>query len=239
MENNLTFLILAGSFISMAGTIAGAIFGVMMKKPSKKELSIITGFAGGIMLSVVVCDLIPEAINQWNVQGTVLFCILGSGLVLLADSKLNKYQNTQIKIANITALALMIHNFPEGIIMGCGFAAGTSLGIKMALIIGIHDVPEGIAVSAPLLSTGTGKFKIIIYAIITALPTMAGALAGGFVSNISLDVLGISLSIASGIMLYVVCFEMLPESLRLYSFKSSAVGILAGIAAGFIITNIL
>lgn len=223
----------------MAGTIAGAVFGVLIKRPSKKDLSIITGFAGGIMLSVVVCDLLPEAINQWNVQGTLLFCIIGTGFVMLVDSKLNKFQNTQVKIANITALALMIHNFPEGIIMGCGFAAGTSLGIKMALIIGIHDVPEGIAVSAPLLSTGSRKFKIIIYAVITALPTMAGALTGGFVSNISLDVLGISLSIASGIMLYVVCFEMIPESLRLHSFKTSTVGVLAGIAAGLIITNIL
>lgn len=191
------------------------------------------------MLSVVVFELIPEAINHWNFTGTLFFCILGIALVALTDLKLNVGGNHNAKIALITAAGIMIHNFPEGIIMGCGFASGTTLGIKMALIIGIHDIPEGIAVSAPLMASRIKKHKILIYALITALPTIAGALAGGFISNISKDVLGACLSLASGIMLYVVCGELLPESTRLWDGITSTFGMLSGVIAGLIITNVL
>jgi ZIP family zinc transporter len=87
--------------------------------------------------------------------------------------------------------------------MGCGFAAGGALGIKMSIIIAIHDIPEGIAVSAPLIASKVKIPKILFYTFITAFPTAVGTWIGAYIANISVNVLGACLSFASGIMLYV------------------------------------
>lgn len=238
--NNTTYLVIFGSLVSLLGTMVGASLGVLIKNPSKKVLGSVIGFAGGIMLSVVVFDLIPEALNKWSFKGTLFFCILGIVLVIFADTKIKiNNVNLHTKVAVITAIGLMIHNFPEGVIMGCGFAAGGTLGIKMALIIGIHDIPEGIAVSAPLMASDIKIYKILIYAFLTAFPTVLGTLLGAFISHISTNVLGACLSFASGIMLYVVCGEMIPESSKLWDGITSTLGVLAGVIVGLIITHIL
>lgn len=240
MNNNIIYLIIFACLVSLIGTMTGASLGVIIKHPSRKILGAIIGFSGGIMLSVVVFDLIPEALNRWSFSGTLFFCVLGIALIVVADTKIKMNGvNFHVKVALITALGLMLHNFPEGIIMGCGFAAGGTLGFKMALIIGIHDIPEGIAVAAPLMASNVKICKILFYAFITAVPTVAGCLLGAFISGISVNVLGASLSLASGIMLYVVCGEMLPEASKLWEGITSTLGVLTGVIIGFIITHVL
>lgn len=233
-------IVVIGSMVSLIGTMTGASLGVIVKKPSNKLLGGIIGFAGGLMLSVVVFDLIPEAIVKWNFIGTLTFCIIGIIVIAIIDNKINIGNvNKHVKVAFMAALGLMIHNFPEGIIMGCGFAAGGTLGIKMALIIAIHDIPEGIAVSAPLMASRVKVPKILFYAFITAFPTAIGTWFGAYIANISVNVLGACLSFASGIMLYVVCGEMIPESSKLWDGVTSTIGTLSGIIIGLIMVKIL
>ncbi|WP_066627439.1 ZIP family metal transporter [Clostridium magnum] len=240
MDVNMIRIVIIGSMVSLMGTMVGASLGVIVKKPSNRLLGGIIGFAGGLMLSVVVFDLIPEAIIKWNFFGTISFCIIGIIVIALVDNKINlENVNKHTKVAFMAALGLMIHNFPEGIIMGCGFAAGGTLGIKMALIISIHDIPEGIAVSAPLVASRVKVSKILVYAFITAFPTAIGTWVGAYIANISMNVLGACLSFASGIMLYVVCGEMLPESSKLWDGVTSTVGILTGIIVGLVIVRLL
>lgn len=233
-------IVVIGSIVSLIGTMLGASLGVIVKKPSNRLLGSIIGFAGGLMLSVVVFDLIPEAIVKWNFFGTISLCIIGIMVIAIIDNKINLDNvNKHLKVAFMAALGLMIHNFPEGIIMGCGFAAGGTLGIKMALIIAIHDIPEGIAVSAPLMASRVKVPKILFYAFITAFPTAIGTWFGTYIANISVNVLGACLSFASGIMLYVVCGEMIPESSKLWDGVTSTIGTLSGIIIGLIMVKIL
>lgn len=236
--SDITSIVIIGSIVSLLGTMIGASLGVVVRKPSSRFLGTIIGFAGGLMLAVVVFDLIPEALTKWNFTGTLFCCILGIILIVIIDNFFSfGTSNSHQKVAYLAALGLMLHNFPEGIIMGCGFAAGGSLGIKMSIIIAIHDIPEGIAVAAPLMAVNTKVSKILWFAFITAFPTAIGALAGVFIANISTQILGISLSIASGIMLYVVCGEMIPESSKLWEGIMSTIGILSGIILGMIMIN--
>lgn len=236
----LTLITIAAVTVSLLGTMAGAAIGIIVKNPSNKMLGVILGFAGGLMLSVVVFELIPEAITKWSLIKTVSLCIAGSLLMLIIDILFcSKTISSHKKTALMTALALMIHNFPEGIIMGCGFSAGGSFGIQMSVVIAIHDIPEGIAVAAPLMASKTGKVKILLYAFITAFPTVLGALIGVNIARISSEVLGICMSLASGIMLYVVCGEMIPESIKIWQGISGSIGVLSGIFLGLVITNII
>lgn len=233
-------IVLIGSIVSLIGTMIGASIGVLVKNPSRRLLGAIIGFAAGLMLSVVVFDLIPEALSKWSFKGTLIFCILGILLIALIDTKLNfNSSHKHIKVAVITAVGLMIHNFPEGIIMGSAFAVGGTLGFKMAIIIAVHDIPEGIAVAAPLMVSKVKIGKIMLFTLLTAMPTAIGAFLGVYVANISVNVLGACLSSASGIMLYVVCNEMLPESNKLCQGLTSSIGTLLGILVGFTMVQLL
>jgi ZIP family zinc transporter len=169
-----------------------------------------------------------------------MFAVLGIIIIAIIDTKVDiNSNNKHLKMAFMASLGLMIHNFPEGIIMGCGFAAGSTLGMKMSIIIAIHDIPEGIAVSAPLVASKVKVPKILFYAFITAFPTALGTFAGTYIANISQNVLGACLAVASGIMLYVVCGEMIPESSKLWEGVTSTMGTLCGIILGLIIVQVL
>jgi ZIP family zinc transporter len=237
-------IVLLGSTVSLIGTMIGASLGIVVKKPSNRFLGAVIGFAGGLMLSIVVFDLIPEAMTNWSFIGTLIFCFLGIITIIIIDTKVDIGEgsfgkNKHLKVAFMAALGLMLHNLPEGIIMGCGFVAGQSLGFKMSLIIAIHDVPEGIAVSAPLMASNVKVSKILLYAFLTALPTAIGSWIGVYVGSISENILGACLAFASGIMMYVVCGEMFPESSKLWDGVSSSIGIVSGIMLGLVMIKII
>jgi zinc transporter, ZIP family len=242
MKINVLSLIFFGSIVSLIGTMVGACLGVVIRKPSNRFLGAIVGFSGGLMLAVVVFELIPEAMSNWSFTGTLFFCVLGIMVIMLLDRMLilgKWFNNTHVRVAFMAAMGLMVHNLPEGIIMGCGFLATQGLGIKMSIIISIHDIPEGMAVAAPLMANRTRISKIMLYAFLAAFPTAIGVWIGAYLGSISENVLGGCLSFASGIMLYVVCGEMLPESSKLWDGITSTMGVLTGIITGLIITNVI
>ena len=235
-------LIIFGSIVSLIGTMVGACLGVVIRKPTNRFLGAIVGFSGGLMLSVVVFELLPEAMNNWSFPGTLFFCILGIAVIMILDRILimgKWFSNTHVRVAFMAAMGLMVHNLPEGIIMGCGFLTTQALGIKMSIIISIHDIPEGMAVAAPLMANKTKISKILLYAFIAAFPTAIGVWIGAYLGSISKSVLGACLSFASGIMLYVVCGEMFPESTKLWNGITSTIGVLAGIVLGLVITRVI
>ena len=236
----MTYVLIMGGLVSILGTMIGAVLGTSIRNPSNKLIGCLIGFAGGLMLSVVVFELIPQSITSWSFLGTIMFCVIGVLITSLMDVKTSgNFTDSKKKVAFLVAAGLMFHNFPEGIIMGCGFAAGGALGIKMAVIICIHDIPEGIAVAAPLMAYKEKKSKILLYSLLTALPTAAGTYIGIIAGNVSQNILGICVSVASGIMLYVVCGEMMPESRKLSESISTTMGTIVGIILGLIITNVL
>ncbi|HEY8804786.1 MAG TPA: ZIP family metal transporter [Clostridium sp.] len=224
------------------GTMLGAFLGAIINKPSRKFLGNIIGFASGLMLSIVVFELIPEATDKTGIFGTLMFLILGIIIVVIIDKMSNLSSNVKsqyTKVAFMVAVGIMIHNFPEGLVMGFGFANGDSLGLKMSMIIAIHDVPEGLAVAAPLMLSGMNSSKILFYAFLTALPTAIGAWIGIYIGSISVEVLGSALAFASGVMLYVIHGEMIPESKKLWPGTTSTLGILLGMIVGLLMINVI
>ncbi|WP_034849532.1 ZIP family metal transporter [Clostridium hydrogeniformans] len=232
------WIVLLSSLISLIGTMMGASIGTFIKNPSKKFIASTMAFAGGLMLSVVVFDLIPEAIEQGGFLYTLVFYILGMLIIYLIEKAAHNKESYS-KIAFITALGLMLHNFPEGIIMGCSFLSGKSLGVKTSIIIALHDVPEGLAVTVPLIASNKNIFKIILYVFITALPTALGALIGVFIGNVSEVFLGICLALASGIMMYVVFGELIPESNNLNNSIINTISVLLGVTLGLVLVNVM
>jgi len=234
------FIIVMGTIVSLAGTMIGAAIGVSLKNPSERLLSKLMGFSAGLMISIVIFDLIPEALNTWDYFGVLIFLLLGVLIVYFIDKNTNSIDiNMHKKVAFMTALGLILHNFPEGILMGVGFQAGSRLGLKMAIIISIHDIPEGIAVATPLIASKEKKSKTLFYVFLTAVPTLFGVFLGFYIANISKNFLSMLLSLASGIMIYVVCAEMIPESRNLGNKITSYFYMIVGIIAGLVIIKLL
>ena len=141
----------------------------------------------------------------------------------------------------VMAAAIALHNVPEGMVIGASFARTTDQilsnrgGLIMALVIGLHNIPEGMAVAVPLISGGMSKWQSVGITALSGAPTILGALLGFLIGTISPTVLVLSLSFASGAMLYVVFGELLPESILMWKSKMPAALAVLGMLTGLII----
>lgn len=142
----------------------------------------------------------------------------------------------------VMAFAIALHNLPEGMVIGASYAKdeastvlSASSGLAMAIVIGLHNIPEGMSVSVPLVSGGMSKVKATLLTALTGAPTIIGAMLGYGLGSLSPVSLAISLSLASGAMLYVVFGELLPESILMWRSKAPAFAMLVGLLVGVII----
>ena len=141
----------------------------------------------------------------------------------------------------VMAAAIALHNVPEGMVIGASFATTVDRlltnrgGLIMALVIGLHNIPEGMAVAVPLISGGMSKWRSVGVTALSGSPTILGALMGFLIGAISPTALVISLSFASGAMLYVVFGELLPESILMWKSKLPAALAVLGILTGLVI----
>ena len=141
----------------------------------------------------------------------------------------------------VMAAAIALHNVPEGMVIGASFATTADRllsnrgGMIMALVIGLHNIPEGMAVAVPLISGGMKKRHSVAVTALSGAPTILGALMGFLIGTISPTALVISLSFASGAMLYVVFGELLPESILMWKSKLPAALAVLGLLTGLII----
>ncbi|WP_392486205.1 ZIP family metal transporter [Haloimpatiens sp. FM7315] len=237
--SNYSFMLSLTCIISFIGTILGSIFGIVVKNPSKKFLSNIMGFASGVMIAIVVLDLIPESFAKLKIIWLIIYFIIG----ILVVGIINKYIITKktfdepfIRVAILVILTLAVHNFPEGLIMGCGIGLGSSLSFKMSFLIAFHDIPEGIAVAAPLMAAKEKKIKILFMALISSVPTLVGAFVGLYLGMVSKETLGVLYAFVSGIMSYIVMGEMIPEAFKLYNKFEAIIGFFIGFALGILMT---
>ena len=147
---------------------------------------------------------------------------------------------SQLFIAGLVmAFAIALHNFPEGMVIGASYASDEATGgvggLSMAVVIGLHNIPEGMAVSVPLVAGGMKKTKATLLTAVTGAPTILGAMLGYFLGTLSPVMLALSLSFASGAMLYVVFGELLPEAILMWRSKAPAFAMLVGLLVGVVI----
>ena len=141
----------------------------------------------------------------------------------------------------VMAAAIALHNVPEGMVIGASFARNSQDvllnrgGLTMAIVIGLHNIPEGMAVAVPLISGGMPKWKSVLTTALTGFPTILGAVLGFTVGAMGPVALSVSLSFASGAMLYVVFGELMPESILMWRSKLPAAATVIGMLTGLVI----
>jgi ZIP family zinc transporter len=231
---------LALSSIAGFSTMIGAVVVIFIKKKSDKLITASLGFAGGVMLSVSFIELLPNAESyltrctdrRLGVLVTVLSLVVGILFSTLLDRFVPHQEVSEegerehmnlFRVGIISALAIWLHNFPEGIATFMAGYSDTSLGITIAVAISMHNIPEGLAVAMPIyVSTGSKK-KAFKYTFLSAIAEPVGALLAFAVLRPFINdmLMGIVFAFIAGIMIYIAIEELIPSS-RQYGHKGLA-----------------
>lgn len=195
------------------------------------ELMMIVCFFLGILISAFIDYVIPKDVNPHEPKSNSEFDVL-------KPNNTHEHSKTiHLKRTGIfTALAIGIHNFPEGFATFTASLDSLSLGLSIAIAIAIHNIPEGMSISLPIYYATNNKKKAFWYATLSGLAEPVGALLGFFILYPFLQesTLAIVFGVVAGIMIYISFDELLPAS-RVYGNSHTAI---LGLSLGMLIMSL-
>jgi ZIP family zinc transporter len=182
----------------------------------------------GIALSALIDRLIPKDVNPHEPKAQKELD------ELKPENRNSVLSNSALKRTGLfTALAIGIHNFPEGFATFVSALDNLTLGVTIALAIAIHNIPEGMAVSLPIYHATGDKKKAFWYATLSGFAEPIGAIVGFFILLPFMGdaTLGITFAIVAGIMIYISFDELLPAA-RVYGNEHTTI---AGLVMGMFV----
>jgi ZIP family zinc transporter len=207
----------------------GSAIAYFIRRPKIVYLSFSLGVSGGVMVYVSFMELLPTASERVGEPLGVLFFFIGIAFIGLVDLLVPEKENPHnlegmeepkrpdqthalMRTSVMTALAIGIHNFPEGLAAFASALSDVRLGLFIAIALAIHNIPEGIAVSMPILYATSNKNKAFLYSFLSGLSEPVGALVGYLLLMPFLTpvVLAGTLAFVAGVMIYVSLDELLP-----------------------------
>ena len=200
---------LAAAAANLLGALAvtsGARWGV-------RALDLTIACAAGVLVSVAVLDLFPEAVRQTGDQAAVV--ALGAYLLVhLTQHTIGKHfhfgeETHEIsRIVSTSALiGLLMHTFVDGVAVSSGVRVGETFGLMVFLAIGLHKLPEGLAISSLFMAAGAGKRAALAAAGLLGVATIVGVFATAQVPLLARH----GLALSTGVTLYVGASNLVPE----------------------------
>ncbi len=237
-----------------AATAVGTVPALFARGIAQRTQDTMFGFGAGVMLAASAFSLALPGIHAaqangagpWQAGAMVSAAILiGAALLLLLDRLVphehfikgpEGMSSQRIKRAWLFVFAICLHNLPEGLAIGVGFA-GTdpAHGLALATGIAIQDIPEGLVVAIALMAAGYGRGYSVMIGMASGLIEPVGAMAGAAVVVRLPLLLPLGLGFAAGAMLFVVSHEIIPESHR-QGHENFATG---GLMIGFVMMMML
>lgn len=236
----------------------GSAMAFFAKKTNIKFLCVSLGFSAGVMIYVSFVEIFQKAkiclINELGtVKGTwatVIGFFAGIAVIGLIDKMIPSYENPHemheveemrknhlpahklYRMGMFAALAIAIHNFPEGFATFTAALKNPTLGIAIAVAIAIHNIPEGIAVSVPVYYATENRKKAFMLSFLSGLAEPVGAAIGylilmNFLSDV---VFGMTFASVAGIMVYISLDELLPSAQKYGEHHLSIFGLVGGMS---------
>lgn len=254
--NNIMFAFSLTLFAGLCTGI-GSILAFFTKKTNTKFLSISLGFSAGVMIYVSMIEIFFKAkdslIKELGVKSgswmTVIAFFSGMLIIAIIDKLIPSQENPHeiykveeinenkgnsssklLRMGLFTALAIGIHNFPEGLATFISALKEPSIAIPIAVAIAIHNIPEGIAVSVPVYYATDNKKKAFFYSFLSGLSEPIGAVIGylilmPFINDI---VFGVIFAAVAGIMVFISLDELLPSAREYGEHHLSIYGLVSG-----------
>ncbi|MFP4697736.1 MAG: zinc transporter ZupT [Eubacteriales bacterium] len=240
-------------------TGVGSALAFFTKRTNTRFLSVSLGFSAGVMIYVSFVEIFVKA-NESLVEElgkrsgtwvTVLAFFGGILLIAAIDKLVPNFENPHamhsieeidsdekeknkrlLRMGIMSAIAIAIHNFPEGLATFTATLKDPNLGLPIAVAIAIHNIPEGIAVSVPIFYATGSKKKAFFYSFISGFSEPIGAIVGfillsRFFSELTF---GILFAMVAGIMVYISLDELLPASEKFGEHHLSIYGLIVGMA---------
>ena len=188
---------------------------------SKIFLKISMFVAAVTMIYVSLTNLLPSAINTLNSYYSypkiIIFIslsfLLGNVIASLLDKKINISDNKIYKAGIVTGIGLIIHNLLEGIATFVTSSHNILIGLKLAIAITLHNIPEGLSIAMPIYYGSKNKGKALLVTSLAGIAEIIGAFLSYFLLKNILNDITISLlySLIAGLMLYIALYELLPN----------------------------
>jgi zinc transporter, ZIP family len=250
-------ILIAFSFTIMAGLATGiggllSIFG----GTSRQVLSTALGFSAGVMVYVSMIEILPKSVDSLLEErsATTAHWLAGAGffagiaLIAIIDrfvpEAVNPHEPTGtadedkrrehalLRMGTFTALALALHNFPEGFATFLAALDDPKVAIPIVIAIAIHNIPEGIAVAVPVFHATGSRTKALAFSTLSGLAEPAGALIGFAILQpfITPTLFGVTFAAVAGIMVFISIDELLPTAEKYGYHHHSVYGLIAGMA---------
>ena len=240
----------------------GSLLALLTRRTNTRFLSLALGFSAGVMIYVSFVEILAKAraalSAQWGdaagAWATAAAFFAGMGLIALIDRLIPSAENPHEvrgveEMARIpesrgkdpeklrrtglfTALAIAVHNFPEGLATFTAALSEPALGVAIAAAIAIHNIPEGIAVSVPIFYATGDRKKAFAYSFFSGLAEPVGALVGWLLLMpfFSPAVFGLLFGAVAGIMVFISLDELLPTAEEYGEHHLCIYGLVSGMA---------
>ncbi|MBR6637229.1 MAG: zinc transporter ZupT [Lachnospiraceae bacterium] len=228
------------TFFAGLCTGVGSLIAFFAKKTNKKFLSVSLGFSAGVMVYVSLVEIFQKAkralvaelgeLNGSWATVAAFFCgILFIALInrllpeeqaneeakeILSDAEEKDNAKRLLRMGVFTALAIAIHNFPEGLATFISAMQDPGIAIPIVVAISIHNIPEGIAVSVPIYQATGSRKKAFWYSFLSGLAEPVGAIIGWFILMPVMNdvVFGVIFAAVAGIMVFIAVDDLLPTA---------------------------
>lgn len=248
MNNNFNIALILTVIAGLATGI-GSIIGVFVPKTSKKFLAASLGFSAGVMIYISFAEMFfksqgyltarfGEVSGMWFTCGSFFF---GMGIIMLIDNLIPSPESDLTaqkasggavleRMGILTALAIAIHNFPEGLATFASTLDDVSLGLAIAAAIAIHNIPEGIVTSVPIYHATGNKKKAFFISMLSGLTEPIGAVIGYLILRpfLSDTLYGVIFGAIAGIMVYIAAEELIPMAREYDKGNSMILGFISG-----------
>ena len=245
-DYTLAFLLTVLAGLSM---LIGSGITVLTKLTNQKFLSVSLGFSAGVMIYLSMMEILPEAREYLDnasgeLRGGIFTLAAFFGGILLMwfleaviaphghdhGCGFHGSSSKLMRIGQLTAIALAIHNFPEGLTTFVSALQGMKIAIPVVVAIIIHNIPAGISISSPIYHATGSRMKAIKYSFLSGVAEPAGALAGWLILVPFMNdwVFGILYAGIAGVMIFMSFDELLPSAREYGNHKLSIYGLFLG-----------
>ncbi len=243
--------------IAGLSTGIGSAMALLTKQTNKRFLSFALGLSAGVMIYVSFVEILPkgtEALTAvYGEQMGTLTSVLSffGGILLIAlidklipqmgnpheihtveemDGNSEQHKSQLMRMGVFTALAIVIHNFPEGLATFISALENPETGVAITFAVAIHNIPEGIAVAVPVYYATGSRKKAFTLSFLSGLSEPIGAVVGYFlfIQFIGDTMFGVVFSIVAGIMVYISLDELLPSAREYGEHHTSMFGLVCG-----------
>ena len=240
MNNNIWIPLLISSLAGLS-TLLGGLVVFMKFKDRDGFIAFAISFSLSVMMALSVLELIPESIKDiteaygfaWAMMVGIAVFVLGRIIVIKINMKiaLLHKESSLYRVGILSMIALMLHNFPEGIATFMTAYNDLSVGISLGIAIMLHNIPEGISISVPIFYATGNRGKGLLYSFISGLAEPLGAVLAyivfkRFISDVTIAIV---LIFVAGIMITLAIEEMMPEVKKYKKRKQIIIGFVLGV----------